>query len=177
MNFTTNEYALVTLAITYVLFIIWGLNKVLSAVFIVINTHKFRTNLNKAIKGSSTSWEDIKHLQEDAGISTNDCLWVLNKAKTSLIVNGEQKEKERSLIESYITALTQEAPYEGIPENIKIHLVTIQEQVNGANPVALLVKEMKALIASHKRESLIQKVCTIGGFIVGVVGIVMTLIN
>ncbi|WP_310596729.1 hypothetical protein [Aeromonas aquatica] len=177
MNVTTNEYFLVTLVTIYVLCIIWGLNKVLSAVFIVISTQKFRANLNKAIKGSSTSWEDIKHLQEDAGISPNDCLWVLNKAKTSLIVSGEQKEKERSLIESYIAALTQEAPYEGIPENIKIHLVTIQEQLNGANPIALLVKEIKALIASNKRESIIQKACTIGGFIVGVVGIVMTIIN
>lgn len=168
-----NEYILIFFWILYFIFVIWGLKKVMSGIAIILNTRTFKINLNRAIQDSTPTWEDIKHLQDDSGISSRDCLWVFNKIKTSLIVSGNKEKNKRALIDNYITMISKEDPYEGIPDKIKMHLMTIQEQLNGVTALTLLAKEIRTLIVSNKKEYNLLKFCTVGGFFIGSIGFII----
>lgn len=166
MDENLTNYLLYAGIITYLAFMCWGAWAFLMGSGNVINIHFFQKKIEKTIKNGNPPWEDIQHIQSEGSITSEQCLSVLNKMKSNYIIEGIKTDK-RTLIESYISSLQKENPFEGLPDKLKTHLITLQEQTTGQSSFNFLVNEIRAIISSNKSDYKLLKWCTVGGFIMG----------
>ncbi|HCE4958439.1 TPA: hypothetical protein NGV86_004644 [Vibrio parahaemolyticus] len=157
-----------------ILFFGWLIVSITLGVETVVNTNKFRKNLDEALKNEDLEWDDVKHLINDSNISMTQCVYVLNKIKTEEIVKGSKTNK-RNLIEKYIREINNEDPFEGIPEKIRISLVALKEKGTPGINFEVLVKEIRQVVRKNSKEQLLLKRCTIWGFLISVISILIAI--
>ncbi|MHB1013925.1 MAG: hypothetical protein ACYC2W_01425 [Desulfurivibrionaceae bacterium] len=89
------------------------------------------------------------------------------------ILTGENKQllAHKDLIRSYIEKHKEEEPFEGIPNDIRIHLERLREKINGQKELLdPLTNQIKDLLTINEKEKKHQKYYTIGGFFIGLLG-------
>lgn len=134
---------------------------------------EFEKDFEAAIQHSQPNWEEMKEIARTNNLSQTKVLRVFHKAMKK-ILTGEAKEIEphKDIIRSYIDKYNEEEPFEGMPSDIRIHLERLREKIDDkAGLLDPLTNQIKDLLSINERERRHQKYYTMGGFFVGIIGL------
>lgn len=134
---------------------------------------RFKEDLTAAIQHSQPTWQQVLDIAETSEVSIATA-YEVSRQLLKEILTGENKKLEphRALIESYVTSHRKSEPFEGLPNEIRVHLERLRDALEGKDhllePFTLQVRE---LVSIHNRENKAQKRYTTWGFMVGVIGL------
>ncbi|HHF0489113.1 TPA: hypothetical protein ACVOYJ_004765 [Vibrio diabolicus] len=174
MTEIVDAYLPYAIAMALTIIFMWSIWSLLFDIGMALRCAEFKKSLLTSLSNGDVSWNDVRHLQASSSITTEQCLSVLNSIKTDIIKSGD-KNKIRVQIEAYISQLTTEEPFEGIPDKLRIHLIAVKDQLAKTESFGLLVEELRVLVRTNSREHKILKWCTIGGFLFGLVSLLLPL--
>jgi len=91
---------------------------------------QFEVDLKLSIKNSQASWDEIKGIASTRGLNQRDIIRILENNMREILTHREKDLLEhKDLVESYILEYKKYEPFEGIPDEIRIHLERLQEKV------------------------------------------------
>lgn len=139
------------------------------------DVNAFRRDFEAAIKHSQPTWEEMKVIIRANNLSQSKIFNVFQDLMKKILTGEAQDfEPHKELIRSYIHKSNQEEPFEGIPDDIRIHLERLREKIEDhAELLDPLTSQIKDLLSINKRERLQQKYYTTGGFFVGILGLLL----
>ncbi|WCE05903.1 hypothetical protein [Pseudoxanthomonas sp. JBR18] len=140
------------------------------------NKKKFSEDLALSIihKGKNLSLRQIQEIAETRGATQHD---IQNNLKILLREILAQRnlslQEHQSLIESLLKEMRDREPFDGLPNEVRIHLERLREGMSqtpdALEPLAIQIRE---LVALKSREHRMQKYYTVGGFALGIIGLV-----
>lgn len=136
-------------------------------------TRKFRDELVAAIEHSQPKWPQIVEIAETSSISVAVAHQITRELHKSILTGASQKlQPHRALLEGYIASHRRAEPFEGLPNEIRIHLERLNDALGDREHLLdPLTSEIKELVTIHKREYKMQKRYTSWGFFLGLVGL------
>ena len=172
------EWVLV-LAITIVLigaliFIAWGLGSLLEDILETNSISHFSKDFKDTVKHSQPTWDDIKEIASTRQLTQSKIHFTIRKYYREIMAGRDSElEAHRALIKSYIDQYRKDEPFEGLPNEVRIHLERLRDQINGnehlLEPLTSQIKDLLTVNTTEKRN---QKYFTAGGFFVGLAGFV-----
>ncbi|MEQ1638888.1 MAG: hypothetical protein ABL903_19690, partial [Methylococcales bacterium] len=94
------------------------------------------------------------------------------------IMAGREEElsSHKELIKSYIDQYRKDEPFEGLPNEVRIHLERLRDRINGEEQLLEpLTSQIKDLLTVNDKEKRHLKYYTIGGFFVGLAGVAFSI--
>jgi len=160
------------------IYLLWIAGILIDAYIESKKINEYSKDFETSIQHSQPSWEEMKEIIRTHNLQQSKVLHIYQKAMKK-ILTGESKELEpyKELIRSYIDKYNEEEPFEGMPSDIRIHLERLREQINDdrANLLDPLTNQIKDLLSINERERKHQKYYTIGGFFVGIIGLIFAI--
>lgn len=153
--------------------ILWMMNGLIDTFDFLSRRKKFEEDLRQAIATSQPPWETVLDLARLRGLTAAQSSYVLRVLIREVLTGREPALKDHlSLIQGYLAAQRSKEPFEGIPDEIRIHLERLGERDHQAAPLLEpLTAQVRELLALKSREYRKQKLYTVGGFVIGVVGL------
>lgn len=167
------------LLIAAVAFLAWMLGSALDDIFAMKWRKQFEEDLRLAVKHSQPSWEQLSDIASSRNVKNAEMFWVLQKLMREILTGRESDiGPHQAVIEGYLVKLKEIEPFEGLPNEIRIHLERIKEHVS-KDPLLLqpLTSQIRELLSINKKEKRQQKYYTIGGFFVGFLGLIFAAIS
>lgn len=161
---------MVLISITW--FAVFTLGTILDEYFKAKHTKQFENDFKAAVICSQPTWEEMKEIARTRLLSPNDVQHIYKRAMRSILTgeNGELS-AHKDLIRSYIEKHKEEEPFEGIPNDIRIHLERLREKINDQKEILdPLTNQIKDLLTINEKDKKHQKYYTIGGFFIGLLG-------
>lgn len=137
----------------------------------------FEKDLRESVLHSQPDWDEIKDIAASREVSKKKLFSILIKTKRE-ILTGRDKELEphKSVIVNYLSKFNEEEPFEGMPDDLKVHLQRIRDKLVGnealLDPLTAQINELLSINAKERRQ---QKNYTIIGVFVGVAGLVLAI--
>jgi len=161
-------------------FLGWFIITILDAVIEVTIFNKaikaFKEDFEGTVKHSQPDWPEIKEIASLRGLSQSKIqLTLRNYIREIRAGRNEELEEHLELIKSYITEYRKDEPYEKLPSDIRIHLERIHEKIDDEVHLEPLTNHIKELVSIKNKENKRLKFYTVGGFFVGILGIVLAL--
>ncbi len=159
------------------IFISWGLGSVLEDFFEMKQVSKFSKDFKDTVKHSKPSWEDIKEIASTRGLTQSKIQFTIREYNREIMAGRvEDLSQHKELIKSYIAQYRKDEPFEGLPNEVRIHLERLRDQINGnEHLLEPLTTQIKDLLTINQKEKRQQKYYTIGGFFVGLAGLAFAL--
>ena len=158
-------------------FTLWALNDILNDYFNFKRAKVFTKDLEDCVKHSQPSWNEVKEIASISTVPHQTVLKILKRLHVQILAGrNSDLESHKQLLESYIQNYKTEEPFEGIPNEIRMHLERLRENING-NELILepLTSQIRELLTIKQKEMKQQKWYTIGGFIIGVAGLIFAI--
>lgn len=136
-------------------------------------SREFEEDLLEAVKTSQPSLDQILLIARTRQVKTASVYWILQRMLREILTGREATLlQHRGVIEKYIAAMDEAEPFEGMPSQIRIHLERLREQVPDARVLLdPLTAQIRELLAVNEKDKKQQRYYTVGGFILGVVGL------
>jgi hypothetical protein len=159
------------------IFISWALGSMLEDIFEMKQISNFSNDFKDTVKYSQPSWEDVKEIASTRGLTQSKIQFTIRKYNREIMAGREDDLSEhKDLIKSYITQYRKDEPFEGLPNEVRIHLERLRDQINGNDHLLEpLTTQIKDLLTINQKEKRQQKYYTIGGFFVGLAGLAFAL--
>ncbi|MCL9783880.1 hypothetical protein M9194_20875 [Vibrio sp. S4M6] len=158
-----------------------ALSNVFLKIFEMFKEHqaasRFEQDFRHAVTQSTPDWSDIKHIASTRDLALADAIRVIKNCHRDILVGGNKElSEERDLIKGYIKRFEEEEPFEGLPTEIRAHLERLRGLLKGneqlLDPITTHLKE--TIEISEKRHKQ-QRRYTVGGFVVGLCGIIVAI--
>lgn len=158
-------------------FLAWFLSSVLGEIFEIKEISNFSKDFKDTVKHSNPTWEDIKDIASSRGLTQSKIQYTIRKYHREIMAGREDElSPHKELIKSYINQYKNDEPFEGLPNEIRIHLERLRDQINGSNHLLEpLTSQIKDLLTMNEKEQRHQKYYTIGGFFIGLAGFAFAL--
>lgn len=158
-------------------FFAWFLGSVLGEIFEMNEISNFSKDFKDTVKHSSPTWEDIKEIASSRGLTQSKIQHTIRRYHREIMAGREKDlSPHKELIKGYINQYKNDEPFEGLPNEIRIHLERLRDQINGNNHLLEpLTSQIKDLLTMNKKEQRHQKYYTIGGFFIGLAGFAFAL--
>ncbi|WP_201589389.1 hypothetical protein [Psychrobacter fozii] len=153
--------------------IIWILGDVLQEFFENKNLNGFEDDFKNAVEFSQPDWSEIKEIASTRGLTHSKILFIIRKFYRE-ILTGRDKEllEHKNLIRSYIDQYRTDEPFEGLPNEIRIHLEKLREQLNGEEQyIEPLTGQIKELLKIYEKDKKQQRFYTAGGFFIAIISL------
>ena len=138
---------------------------------------RFRQQVKLAIQKEALSFEDLEHLSERWFQDRKAVLQSL-RVLLSEAVSGEDLElaKHCNQVRELLSQHLAREPYSELPENISLQLKRLTEsQPESGAAVTQLAASLSELYSTNQRELQTQKKFSLWGFIIGIVGVVLSI--
>lgn len=159
------------------IFISWALGSILEDIFEMRQISNFSHDFKDTVKHSQPSWDDVKEIASTRGLTQSKIQFTIRKYNREIMAGREEDlSQHKELIKSYITQYRKDEPFEGLPNEVRIHLERLRDQINGnEHLLEPLTTQIKDLLTINQKEKRQQKYYTIGGFFVGLAGLAFAL--
>lgn len=174
-----NEWIYVILTLLILLFSLcllgWMLGALLQEVFEGKWIKEFETDFKDSVRYSQPSWDEIKEIASTRGLTQSKIQFTIRKFHREILAGRESDLLDhKSLIKGYIDKYKKDEPFEGLPNEVRIHLEKIREQLLGnEHHLEPLTNQIKDLLTVNEKDRKYQRYYTIGGFFVGLAGLVL----
>ncbi len=160
-----------------IIFISWMLGSILEGIFEMKRISNFSKDFKDTVIHSQPSWEDIKEIASTRGLTQSKIQFTIREYYREIMAGREEDlSQHKELIKSYLSQYHKDEPFEGLPNEVRIHLERLRDQINGKehllDPLTTQIKDLLTIKQKEKRQ---QKYYTIGGFFVGLVGLAFAL--
>ena len=138
---------------------------------------RFREQIKKGVSAGSLTSDDVQHIQERWGQDRQSVLFSL-RIMLSAAIAAEDEELKNKIqeIRELLISHEQREPFSELPENISLQLNSLKEEnTNLDKQVTQLASSLTELYSSNKSEIAKQKKFTLWGFIVGVLGVLISI--
>lgn len=158
-----------------------ALSNVCLKIFEIFKEHqaasRFEKDFRHAVTQSTPDWADIKHIASTRELAISEAVRVIKNCHRDILVGGNKElSEERDLIKGYIKRFEDDEPFEGLPTEIRAHLERLRGLLKGnehlLDPITTHLKE--TIEISNKKQKQ-QRRYTIGGFVVGLCGIIVAI--
>lgn len=135
---------------------------------------RFREQIKLATQSERLSYSDLQHIAERWSQDRNSVLQSL-RVLLSDALSGEQKDLAgvTDRIRTLLIEHQAREPFAELPENISIQLANLSN--SQPEPVTQLAASLSELYSKNQRESKKQKRLGVFGFIVGVIGVLLSI--
>lgn len=159
------------------IFISWALGNMLEDIFEMKQISNFSNDFKDSVRHSQPSWEDVKEMASTRGLTQSKIQFTIRKYNREIMAGREEDlSQHKDLIKGYITQYRKDEPFEGLPNEVRIHLERLRDQINGnEHLLEPLTNQIKDLLTINQKEKRQQKYYTIGGFFVGLAGLAFAL--
>jgi hypothetical protein len=161
-------------ALAVAAFAAWMLGSVLEDYFSMKWQKQFEEDLALAIKNSEPSWEQILQIAASRHVKHTQVYWVLQRTLREVLTGrNPDLAPHRAVVEAYIAKMKESEPFEGIPNEIRIHLERLREHLPATNGLLEpLTSQIRELLAVNEKEQKQQKYYTVGGCFLGILGFI-----
>lgn len=142
---------------------------------------KKRKNLEELIEKSFNEKlildrAQLEILLKNYNLTSQDLHILLRSLFTSAVKNNTPE--FLSYVQSLYEYTEKQAPFEGLPSDVKLHLERIKEALGETNKNLMdpLATQLQDLNISNKRKNKVMWVLTLASFIVGLVGMIMAFV-
>lgn len=154
---------------------VWGVCRLIDELEFLCRRRRFRTDLMGALDESQPVWAEVCDIAELCNITKQDAFQEVKKLLRNVIVGREGKDRlkpHRGLLEAYMVEYRAEEPFEGLPGNTRLSLERLRRELGGNSDVLHpLTNHFKELLQIHDAINRRQRAYTVGGFVIGVVGL------
>lgn len=153
-------------------FFAWAFGNMLEDIFEIKSISDFSKDFKDTVKHSQPTWEDIKEIASTRHLTQSKIHFTIRKYYREIMAGRDNELLEyKDLIKNYIDQYRKDEPFEGLPNEVRIHLERLRDNINGnehlLEPLTSQIKDLLTINESEKRN---QKYFTIGGFFVGLAG-------
>lgn len=172
-----NEWIYVVLALLGLIFAIgllgWLLGSILQDVLEAKWIREFSEDFKDSVKHSQPNWDEIKEIASTRGLTQSKIQYTLRKFYRDILTGRDSDLLEhKALIKGYIDKYREDEPFEGLPNEVRIHLEKIREQLAGnEHHLEPLTNQIKDLLTVNEKDRKYQRYYTVGGFFVGLAGL------
>ncbi|MFT5759696.1 MAG: hypothetical protein ACI9LM_004463 [Alteromonadaceae bacterium] len=151
----------------------WMLGTILEDVFEAKWIKEFTKDFKDSVKYSQPSWDEIKEIASTRGLTQSKIQFTLRKFYREIITGRETDLLDHKLlIKGYIDKYREDEPFEGLPNEVRIHLEKVREQLAGnEHHLEPLTNQIKDLLTVNEKDRKYQRYYTIGSFFVGLAGL------
>lgn len=151
----------------------WSIATLLADILKLKRKKLFTDDLKLAILNSKLSWKQVIDLAETRNIKRAEVYPTLQLLIREMLTGRiAELQPHRAILEKFLEEFREAEPYEGIPEEIRIHLERLKDQVPDStfllHPLATQIRE---LLSVNDREQRLLKYYTVGGFFIGLLGL------
>lgn len=117
--------------------------------------------------------DQLEILLKNYNLNSQDLHILLRRLFTSAVKNNTPE--FLSYIQSLYEDTEKQAPFEGLPSDVKLHLERIKEALGDQNRNLMepLATQLQDINITNKRKNKTMWVLTIGSFIIGLIGVIM----
>jgi hypothetical protein len=153
-------------------FLSYALGTALEELFKQKRISKFEEDFKSAVNHSQPTWDEMKEIARTRWLSQKDVQHIYRRTMREILTGeNETLSSHKELIRSYIERHNEEEPFEGIPNEIRIHLERLREKTDGQKDLLdPLTNQIKDLLSINEKEKKQQKYYTMGGFFIGLIG-------
>lgn len=151
----------------------WSLTYILEEIFENKNLNGFSDDFKDAVNFSQPDWSEIKEIASTRGLTHSKILFVIKRFYREVLTGrDEELLQHKNLIKSYIDQYRTDEPFEGLPNEIRIHLEKLREQLNGEEQyIEPLTGQIKELLKIYEKDKKQQKFYAAGGFFIAVLSL------
>jgi hypothetical protein len=157
---------------------IFFINAILEFIVFLLVNQKFKSDFKKAVIHSQPEWEDIKDIAHTLGIKTRVANLRIKNFRLR-ILKGEESElsSHRSVIEDYLSKYKIDEPFEGMPNDLRIHMERLRDRLDSKDTHLLnpLASQINELLTINEKKRKRDRLYTAGGFFVGIAGLAFAL--
>lgn len=156
---------------------LWALNDILNDYINFKLRKAFTKDFEDCVKHSQPSWDEVKEIASVSGVTHQAVQKSLKNLHVQIMAGrNTDLEPHKQLLESYIQNYKTEEPFEGIPNEIRMHLERLRENFDGKELLLEpLTSQIRELLSIKQKEVKQQKWYTIGGFVIGVAGLIFAI--
>ncbi|MBM0212729.1 hypothetical protein ALQ72_05165 [Pseudomonas syringae pv. maculicola] len=168
--------SLFCLAVVAVGTLVWLLKVVTDVVFVLRSRSEFLKNLKLSLKHSQPEWDKVCDIAKTHGLTKFHAYQVVEALVRDVRTGKEEDQGVTSRLDkldSYIAAYRQNEPFEGLPSETNLSLERLRIALgNNSHLLHPLTDHIKDLHKIHNRTNHLQRFYTLGGFLVGIAGLV-----
>jgi hypothetical protein len=151
------------------------MNNVLDDLFSLKSARRFKEDVTMAIINNRAvlTWAHVLQIAETRSISQSQIHKTFKELLREVLAGRNiSLAKERDLIETFIAKMKVTEPFQGLPNEVRIHLERLREALE-EQPEKLepLTAQIRELVAINNKEKRIQKYLTMAGFVIGIIGL------
>lgn len=164
--------SIVVLASVASVFAFWQMTSLLDEFLSLKQRRLFQEDLTMSILNSRVTWEDVLHLAEVRGVKQSQIHRALKRMLREVLTGRNLSlAQHRHVIDGFLAKLKETEPFDGLPNELRIHLERLREQLHSHAPLEPLTLQIRELVAINSRDRRLQKIYTVGGFVLGIVGL------
>jgi hypothetical protein len=155
-------------------FVIWTINTISDGIVIIITQKHFLKDLRGAISTGQPTWKQLVDIAELRGLSQRRAYFVTRRLLRDIQTGAELSLKDhRTLLEEYIAEYKQAEPFEGIPNETRVHLERLRKSL-GSDVAVLepLTSQIRELVSIYEQDKVKQRRYTVWGFFIGVISFI-----
>ena len=138
---------------------------------------RFKQSLRESVKHSQPSWNQVKTIASARSLSKREVTQVLKELLTIALEGDIALKPHINLVESYVEADAEEEPFEDMPQQIRIHLERLKEQLsNRPELLEALVAHLRDAKIETVRQRRRQNMINVLSLIAGLVGLLIGLV-
>lgn len=158
-----------------ILFVLWQGSSIADEIIRLKWRKVFSEDLALALmhRGKNLTLQHVQQIAETRGVTQHDIQRTLKILLREVLAERNiSLQEHQGLIESFIKQMKEREPFDGLPNEVRIHLERLREEML-PNPEKLepLTVQIRELVALKGREHRNQKYYTVGGFAVGILGL------
>lgn len=153
-------------------FLAWASGTIAENLFEMKQINNFSNDFKDTVKHSQPTWDDVKEIASTRGLTQSKIHYTIRKYYREIMAGREDDlSPHKDLIKDYIDQYRKDEPFEGLPNEVRIHLERLRDQIDGnEHLLEPLTSQIKDLLTINKKEQNHQKYYTVGGFFVGLAG-------
>ena len=168
----------ITLWLLYALLVIFvvtvGIGAWMSAEHERRKSVRFREDFVSSILHSQPTWGQVVEMAETEGVPLSRVYLFCRQFLKDILTGADPNKLKdhRALIETYIREHRKSEPFEGLPNEVRIHLERLSDALQGNSSILEpLTQQIRELVAMHSVESKKQRRYTAWGFFLGLLGV------
>ncbi|RQW61111.1 hypothetical protein [Vibrio viridaestus] len=171
----------IVIAVVVTSFFIWFFSSIIEAIIdykiFKKSVSEFEKDLFASLKHSQPKWTALKEIAATRGLSQSQIQPTLKNTLRDIYA-GRLPELEgySELVAGYITDYRKDEPFEGLPSDIRLHMQRVREKLSEPLLLEPLTTHIKEMGSVHTKENQRLKFYTVGGFFVGVLGVILAVV-
>ena len=130
------------------------------------------SDLAAAIIHSQPTWPQIVGIARTQELNATDADRCIRRLHAELLIGRSvELQPHRGLLEDYILERKRAEPFEGLPNELRVHLERIKDAVKGdGHLLDPLTAQIRELVSVYERDKRLQRRYTTWGFFLAVIG-------